>query len=314
MKALVTGATGFIGSELVVALENRGYKLRILSRKKSNKFETTICNLGIDHIPESAFDSVDVVFHLAGYTHDLDRAKIKDQLYYQVNVKATIDLITVAAKKHVRKFIYISSVKAGGLAHKTMCMNENDQEDPQDIYGQTKREAEIAILKIGKDKGIHVSIIRPALVYGKNMKGNLAAMYEGISSGWFPPLPETSNKRSMICVKDLVRAIIFITENTKANSNIFIATDGYEYSTRDIYKALCSASSRGVPNWVVPVFLIQFLAIIGDVLKFLPINSYKYRKLFGSECYSSSKLHDLGFEPIYNFHSYYKKNSHNSLD
>ena len=41
MKALVTGATGFIGSELLVALENRGYKLRILSRKKSNKFEDT---------------------------------------------------------------------------------------------------------------------------------------------------------------------------------------------------------------------------------------------------------------------------------
>ena len=122
MKALVTGATGFIGSQLIKTLENNGYSLRILSRNNSLEYDTVICDLGSEEIPESALDSIDIVFHLAGYSHDLVRDSIKDKIYYDVNVKATVDLINIAAKKKVRKFIYISSVKAGGMIDKKKCM------------------------------------------------------------------------------------------------------------------------------------------------------------------------------------------------
>ncbi len=60
MKALVTGATGFIGSELIKVLEQKGFSLRILSRRNSPGYDTVICNLGIDPIPDSALDSIDV--------------------------------------------------------------------------------------------------------------------------------------------------------------------------------------------------------------------------------------------------------------
>ena len=165
MKALVTGATGFIGSQLIKTLENNGYSLRIISRKNNSDYDTVICDLGNDQIPESALDSIDIVFHLAGYSHDLASNPIKDKIYHDLNVKATVDLIKIAAKKRVRKFIYISSVKAGGIVDKSKCMTENDQGTPNDIYGATKREAEIEILRIGKSHDIDVSIIRPALVY-----------------------------------------------------------------------------------------------------------------------------------------------------
>lgn len=78
------------------------------------------------------------------------------------------------------------------------CVSENDQGDPEEAYGKTKREAELKLLKIGKESGMHVSIIRPSLVYGSNAKGNLQLMLSGIKKGCFPPLPETGNKRSMI--------------------------------------------------------------------------------------------------------------------
>ena len=64
MKALVTGATGFIGSELIKILETKGYSLRIVSRNNYKHYDTVICNLGVDQVPESAFDSVELVFHL----------------------------------------------------------------------------------------------------------------------------------------------------------------------------------------------------------------------------------------------------------
>ena len=309
MKALVTGATGFIGSELIKTLEKKGYSLRILSRKSYSGYDTVICNLGIDLIPDSALDSVEVVFHLAGYTHDIESNPTKDVRYHEVNVKATIDLIKVASKNKVRKFIFISSVKAGGIINHKVCMNEDNQGDPQDIYGKTKREAEVAVLKMGKDYGVHVSIIRPALVYGEKMKGNLAIMFNSIKSGWFPPLPETYNKRSMISVTDLVSAIVLITEDIRTKGKIYIATDGRQYSSRDIYKAICLATGNKIPGWVVPKTIFYILATIGDIFKFIPFNSYKYHKLFGSEYYSSEKLHNLGFSPEYNFYSYLKKYS-----
>ncbi|MFL2818435.1 MAG: SDR family oxidoreductase [Candidatus Puniceispirillales bacterium] len=62
------------------------------------------------------------------------------------------------------------------------------------MYGKTKREAELQLLKVSEESGMHVSIIRPSLVYGPFVKGNLKSMMLGIKKGWFPPLPKTDNK------------------------------------------------------------------------------------------------------------------------
>jgi len=307
VKALVTGTTGFIGSQLVKTLENNGYSLRVLSRNDNSDYDKVICDFGSERIPESALDSIDIVFHLAGYTHDLVSDPIKDKIYYDVNVKATVDLIKIAVKKRVRKFIYISSVKAGGMLDKSRCMTENDQGTPNDIYGATKREAEIELLRIGKNHDIDVSILRPALVYGVKMKGNLAIMMNSIKSGWFPPLPETHNKRSMICINDLIDAILLIASDKRANGRMYIVTDGCHYSSRDIYKAMCQAIGKNTPIWTTPKFVFSLLAWIGDIVKYIPFNSHRYNKIFGNECYSSVELHKLGFTPKYDLFSYLKK-------
>ena len=314
MKALVTGATGFIGSQLTKTLENNGYSLRILSRNNTTNHDTVICDLGSEEIPESALDAIDIVFHLAGYSHDLVSNPIKDKIYFDVNVKATVDLINIAAKKKVRKFIYISSVKAGGIIDKSNSMTEDDQGIPNDIYGATKRQAEIEVLRMGKTHDINVSILRPALVYGVRMKGNLAIMFNGIKSGWFPPLPETFNKRSMICINDLIDAILLIASDGRTNGRIYIATDGHQYSSRDIYKAMCLATGKNIPIWVTPKSVFSFLARIGDNVKYIPFNSYRYKKIFGDECYSSVELYNLGFKPKYDLFSFLKKNSKRVLE
>jgi len=308
MKALVTGATGFIGSQLIKTLENNGYSMRIISRNNNADYDTVICDLGNEQIPESALDSIDIVFHLAGHSHDLVSNPIKDKIYYDVNVKATVNLIKIAAKKRVSKFIYISSVKAGGMIEKSSCMTENDQETPNDIYGATKREAEIEILRIGKSNNMHVSIIRPALVYGIKMKGNLAIMLNGIKNGWFPPLPETHNKRSMICINDLIDAILLIASDKRTNGKVYIATDGYHYSSRNIYEAMYQAIGKNVPIWTIPKFVFLFISWIGDTVKYIPFNSHRYKKIFGNECYSSVELHKLGFTPKYDLFLYLKNN------
>jgi len=284
---LISGATGFIGERLVGAVDAN---IRVLSRKKQSNYETVVCDLKSEVIPNNALDGVNTVFHLAGFAHDLSDATKIQNIYQKVNVDATIRLAKLAVKSNVNRFIFVSSVKAGGGSNFGVCVSEKDQGDPEGIYGKTKREAELKLLKIGKESDMHVSIIRPSLVYGPNVKGNLQLMLSGIKKGWFPPLPETGNKRSMIHVDDLVRAILLVADDDRANGEIFIATDGTPHSSRYIYNAMCSALDKSIPKWSVPKILFDMASLVNPRIK------YKLNKLLGDECYSSAKLEALGFK------------------
>ena len=290
MTILVTGATGFIGKKLVCELRKQGEKIKILSRNSHPEIDSVVCDLNSNLIPSDLLEGVNTIFHLAGFTHNLrDSSKVKD-LYQSINVDATVELAKLALKNNVKKFIFISSVKAGKFSSMDSCVAEIKKENPKSVYGRTKREAELKLLEIGKNTNMQVSIIRPALVYGPNVKGNLRLILLGIKQGWFPPLPEIGNKRSMIHLDDLVRAILFIYDSDNANGEIFIATDGMAYSSRQIYNAMCKAVGKKIPKWSVPKFVFDILSLLSRRIK------YRFDKLFGEECYSSKKLEALGFK------------------
>ena len=290
MVNFVTGGSGFIGQRLTVALKQLGGEIRALSREEQSDYDTIVCDLQSEVIPDQALNNVNTVFHLAGFAHDIrDASKISD-LYYKVNVSATVQLANLAVKSGVKRFVFVSSVKAGGDPPIGTCANEKDQRNAEDVYGRTKREAELKLLEIGQVSGMHVSIIRPSLVYGPDVKGNLQLMLSGIGKGWFPPLPETGNRRSMIHVDDLVRAILLVAEDKRANGEIFIATDGTPHSSRYIYNAMCSALDKSIPKWSVPKILFDMASLVNPRIK------YKLNKLLGDECYSSAKLEALGFK------------------
>jgi UDP-glucose 4-epimerase len=288
-RYLVTGSTGFIGSRLLGLLNTIECDVRLLARSKVNNYETVVCSLGQDRIPIHTLESIDTVFHLAGFAHDLkDPCKVED-LYHAINVEATVELARLALESGVKRFVFVSSVKAGGLSLTEHCASENDQGDPEGIYGKTKREAELKLLGIAENSDMEVSIIRPSLVYGPDVKGNLQIMLSGIKKGWFPPLPETGNKRSMIHVDDLVRAILLVANDVRTNGEIFIATDGTPHSSREIYNAMCNVLGKSIPKWSVPKGLFKIVSINSRI-------KYKLNKLLGDECYSCTKLEELGFK------------------
>ena len=148
---LITGATGFIGQRLLKATDS---KIKILSRKKQHDLETIVCDFEKGSIPSNTLDGIDIVFHLAGFAHDIrDASKISD-FYYKINVSATVQLANLAVESGVKRFVFVSSVKAGGNLSLGTCANEKDQKNTEDVYGKTKREAELALLKIGKASGV----------------------------------------------------------------------------------------------------------------------------------------------------------------
>jgi len=290
-NALITGATGFVGKRLISFLNIKNYNVRTISRNINSDYENIICDFERELIPKNCLNGIDTVFHLSGVAHDVrDATKIRN-VYQKVNVDATIRLAKLAIKSNVKRFVFVSSIKAGGNPVFGQCASEKSKTQPDGLYGETKREAELALLDITKKSDIHISIIRPSLVYGPNVKGNLQLMLSGIKKGWFPPLPDTSNKRSMIHVDDLVRAILMIADDDRANGEIFIATDGTPHSSREIYEVMCKLADKSIPKWVVPKALFKIIATISPSMK------YKVNKLLGDECYSSEKLQALGFSP-----------------
>ena len=288
-NVLLTGSSGFIGKKLVSAIDSDDISIRLISRSNNSNYATELCDLSNESVSSGFMKDVDTVFHLAGIAHD-SSSVYED--YFKVNVVATQKLAELAVKSGVKRFIFVSSVKSGGAGEKDLCLKEDNIKAPEGIYGLTKREAEIRLLKIGNDSGMHVSIIRPSLVYGPNVKGNLSKMIKGINQGWFPPLIHVKNKRSMVHVDDVVRAILFVAKNEKANGEIFNLTDGRPYSSQEVYETICSILGKPIPKWGVPVFVFKFIAL------FSPRFKYKINKLIGDDFFSSKKLELLGFKTI----------------
>jgi len=290
LNVLVTGATGFVGQHLIEYLKLDGYNIKAISRKLIPSVDTVICDFLKDDIPDNALKGIDIVFHLAGCAHDLKSESGIEQTYQKINVDITSKLLLLSVKNNVKKFIFVSSVKAGGVSKQGKCATEKSLSEPDGVYGKTKREAELKVLEAGRKSDMHVSILRPALIYGPKVKGNLHLMMQGIKKGWFPPLPEIGNRRSMIHVDDIVQALLFLANNKKSNGEVFIATDGRAYSSRNIYEIMCYVLDKNIPNWSVPRLLFNVIAHLSGGFK------YKIDKLLGDECYSSKKLQSLGFK------------------
>ena len=284
MKAIVTGSSGFIGSRLCHFLDEKDYRvIKIARTEKEDHQVDLICDFETDKLKDGAMVGVDTVFHLAGHAHDVSDPKRSIDRYVKLNIDATRNLAIQASEEGVNTFIFVSSVKAGFSSSKDEKLKE-----PLSIYGKTKRKAELELIEFSKHTDMKILIIRPSLVYGPNLKGNLSSMKKAINQGWFPPLPVIKNKRSMVHVDDLVRAILLVHEKG-IESEIYNITDGFNYSTTEIYETFCKILEKNPPNWRLPLFIFNMLSFIPGRI------NQTISKLLEDESYSSSKIESLGF-------------------
>jgi len=305
---LVTGASGFVGRPLCETLKSRGYRIRASLRRSSQSgpwHESFLCDLTDEILPESLTKGVDVIFHLAGLAHALAPEPGIERRYVEVNVEGTRRLLRRARRDGVRAFIYFSSIKSVADPGEE-CVDESWDYPPDDPYGLSKREAERLVLEAGRDHGLHVCCVRPALVYGPEVKGNLRRMIRAVSANRFPPLPEMNNRRSLVHVRDLAEAAILAAERPEAGGKVYIVTDGHTYSTRRLFEEISQALGKRIPGWTVSGGLLKGLARIGDGVgrvlgRRMFFDTEAFTRITGSACYRSDRIvQELGFEPKHN--------------
>lgn len=235
MKALVTGATGFIGSHLVEALVQQGAQVRCLVRNTSQlgwvkdlPVELVVGDCREKASLQQAVQGVEQVFHLAGAT-----MAVKEKSFFEVNGLGTGNLVQacIENKTPLDKFIYLSSQAAAGPCPSGNKKNESDPCEPVSPYGESKLMGEEVALSHAHE--LPLLILRPCAVYGPRDKG-FFTLVQYLSKGIKPCLSDHDQHISLCYVADLVRAILLAATTPTASGEIFFLSDGHDYRMADI--------------------------------------------------------------------------------
>ena len=289
---LISGANGFIGRRLV---ENEH---RLLVRTRSTRANELVGDLLAPESLAAACKNIDTILHCAGFAHAFGRGDA--QAHWRINFEGTRNLVDAAGQAGVGRFIFLSSVKA--MADPGRVSADEDWPGvPTTPYGQAKRAAEDAVLEAGVRYGMHVVNLRLAMVYGRGGRGNLQRMAQGMRAGWFPPLPETGNRRSLVHVDDVVAALRLVADRPEASGRTYIVADPQAYSGRQIQDAISAVLHRQTRGWAISEGLLRTSGRWGDRLEGwlrrpLPLNSAVISRLLDSECYTPTRIErELGW-------------------
>ena len=232
---LVTGASGFIGRSLVGALAGEGYAVKAAARDP----EAVPPAAGVTRValPDLArpvdwsdlLAGVSHVVHLAGLAHS--PGVLADDVYRRINALAAGELAEAASRAKVERLVFVSSVRAqAGLSadHK---IAETDVPAPTDAYGRSKLEAEQLI----EASGAGFTVLRPAVVYGPGVKGNIASLATLAKTPMPLPFANLDNRRSLLAIENFIAAIL-LALRVRARGE------------RNLPRRRCRAHQRGEPG------------------------------------------------------------------
>lgn len=306
-KALVTGASGFIGRYLALALADEGWDVACAVRESSRtdflgkKYIVILRG----NMEDAAFLERSVrgrshVFHLAGLIRTSSRAA-----YKRVNHLLTRNLVHAClhANPNIQRLVYVSSIAAAGPSEKGYCADESRPCSPVSEYGRTKLLGEKEVQAVW-DR-LPSTIIRPPNVYGSRQK-ETELFITLLKKRIVPRLRKREAVTSMIYVKDLVRGIIQCALSPKTAGQVYYLTDGTLYAWHEIISVMEKEIIQGRLFLPLPEFLIEMSVRFLVLLKKTGLSKNTFaagawRALTQTSwLYSCEKAkEDFGFKPEY---------------
>ena len=280
MKAIITGASGFVGQNLSEFLKSQDVDVSAISLRGNWSLE----------------QKADALIHLAGKAHDTQNTYAEKE-YFEVNTELTKKLFENFLNSSVKDFFYFSSVKAIADSVEGF-LDENHASDPKTPYGKSKLEAEKFLLNKELPKNKRLFIIRPCMIHGPGNKGNLNLLYKFVQKGIPYPLAAFENKRSFLSIDNLNFLILEMLSNKKVASGIYNFADDEVLSTNELVKLIANTSGKKEKLWKISSKLISATAKMGDVMK-LPLNSERLKKLTENYWVSNQKIKNaLGIDQL----------------
>lgn len=260
MKALVTGATGFVGSHLVEALLRRGIAVRTVARSTSSlawlpslPVEVMCGDLADPALASRALDGVDRVFHVAGA---YGSGSLKALL--AANLATTQALVEAAADRGTPpRFVLVSSYAAIGPGDGSEPLDEAAPYRPMGPYGVSKMEAEK--LALGWAGRVPVTVVRPPGVYGPRDR-NFLPLFRWASRGLLPRFASVERRSDLIHVGDLARGLILASEVERAAGEAYFLADPSSYRMfSDFAARIGAAAGARIRRFYIPLWLMSGL-------------------------------------------------------
>lgn len=286
-RILLLGASGFIGQLLVSSLVDAGFIVRAAIRRPilfARPVEiATISDFMYGVAWRDHLIDVDIVVHAAGLAH-VEEGDQAYAVYDRVNRAATEELVRAAKQFDIKRFVYISTVRAQIGSSAAHTVREEDEPLPTDSYGRSKLAAELAV----RASGIPFTILRPVVVYGPNAKGNFHLLSRLASLPIPLPFAGLNNRRSLLGISNLNSAILFAIDIEAAINQTYLVADQTPLSVAEIVTQLRKAMGRGPGLIYVPPRLLQ-------IALYLIRRRSLWDRLGGDLVVDTSKLQELGW-------------------
>lgn len=267
MRVLVTGATGFVGATLCEVLVRAGYVVRAAIRTARAvpvyiSEVAVIGDIGSGTDWTGALSDVDFVVHLAARAHVMRDPRSSAELYFETNVRGTERLADAAAKSAVRRFINLSSIKAGAQQCAPTDGAHSRASLADDAYGTSKWLAEKSLEKIAAQTGLEMTSVRSPLIYGPGVRANFLRLMRWIDQGRLLPLGCVDNRRSMISVWNLCDLLLHVLRSPDAPGAMWMGCDGQDLSTPQLIEKIAATMGRRANLVSIPVPLLRAGAML----------------------------------------------------
>ncbi len=247
---LVTGANGFLGSEIV----RQAIAAQLLVRATDKRAESI--TPAVDYRPADILDlsrlksvlcDVSFVIHAAGLAHIFDRTQAVTAPFKEINEQGTANVARAAAEAGVRHFILISSVSVYGPFTQGV-YDESALCRPEGPYAESKYQAEQRAIEIVQRSGMALTILRLATLYGEGDPGNVARLMRTIDRGRFIWVGDGSNRKSLLHRNDAARACMATVLHPSNGVGIYNVA-APPCTMREVVQGLAVVLGRPVPRW-----------------------------------------------------------------
>jgi len=273
MNILITGATGFVGSNFLKSPFFLNHNIIHFDNRQDKNY--------------NKFINVDIIIHFAGLAHDTNK-KRNSKDYYLINTEYTKLIFDKFIISNATKFIFLSSIKAI-TDYSENRINELTEPKPNSDYGKSKLLAERYITEYPISDFKNFYILRPSLIYGSNVKGNLHSLFKYIKILKFWPFGRYKNKRSYCYIENLFFTINEIIESNKIKSGIYNISDNDPISTTDLIKHFSSYTNCNIFIINIPKKYFKIFLTISKKLNINFILNY-YNKIFKKNIVDNSYL------------------------
>ena len=284
----LTGATGFIGQCLLRDLPKRGYRLRVLLRRPSvvpmECASAVVGDLARPQNMAAALADADAVIHSAGVAHAMSGVPEDD--YRVLNTEATIALARAAQRAGVKRFIFLSSIRAQSGPTAEHVLTEELAPQPTEAYGRSKLAAEEGLAELDLDW----VALRLVLVYGAGVKGNMAELVRFARTPYPLPLGALHGRRSLLALDNLVAAIDTVLAAPGRLRRPFLVADPAALTIPEMIAALRRGLNRSPGLIPVPPSLLEMALRAAGRTEI-------YQRLAGSLVADPAALLRLGWTP-----------------